>query len=259
MALDLAHQVYGDPAAPPLVVLHGLFGSARNWHTLAQGWGDHQRVFAVDLRNHGQSPWDATMDYPAMAGDLQRFFQRHRLSTATLLGHSMGGKAAMAFALEHPHAVARLVVLDIAPVVYRHSHRAYIDAMAGLDLSQYQRRTAVDGALALQIPEVGIRQFLLQNLRTQDGRFSWRLNLAALAQHMDDLVDFPTDLQAKRYEGPTLFLAGEHSDYIEPAHEPAIRRLFPHAILETLPEAGHWLHAERPQAVAARVGAFLHA
>jgi esterase len=254
MALELAYDAYGE-AGRPLVILHGLLGSARNWTALAKQLGESARVFALDLRNHGRSPWAEAMSFNAMAGDVAAFIEHHGLRPATVIGHSLGGKVAMRLALSRPSLVDRLVVVDVAPVAYRHSFAGYIEALSRIDLSALRRRSEADQALAEAIPDPGIRSFLLQNLVQSDARFSWRINLAALADNMSDLMGFPIE-PAAAYRGPTLFLAGGRSDYIGPEHDALIAQLFPQARHAVIEDAGHWVHAERPAEFLAQLQAF---
>jgi len=244
MALELAFDAYGE-TGPPLVILHGLLGSARNWTAIAKQLGESARVFALDLRNHGRSPWAEAMGLNAMAGDVAAFIERHELRPATVVGHSLGGKVAMRLALTRPSLVDRLVVVDVAPVAYRHSFGGYIEALQRVDLSVLRRRSEADQALQGAIPEPGIRSFLLQNLVQSDAGFSWRINLAALADNMSGLMGFPVEAAAA-FRGPTLFLAGGRSDYIGPEHDALIAQLFPQARHAVIEDAGHWVHAERP-------------
>lgn len=246
MALDLAYDVIGE--GPPLVVLHGLFGSARNWRGIAKRLADRRRVYSVDLRNHGDSPWDDDMNYPAMADDLRAFLERHDIAGAAVMGHSMGGKAAMALALLYPEQVSRLIVVDVAPVAYDARLRTYARAMADVDLGAASRRAEVDALLAPGIPEAGIRAFLLQNLVARDGGLSWRLNLAVLDREMETIAGWPDDLMVRRYDGPAHFVAGGRSRYIRPEHRETILALFPAATYAIVPGAGHWVHAEKPEA-----------
>jgi pimeloyl-ACP methyl ester carboxylesterase len=244
-------------AGSPVLVLHGLFGSARNWATIARRLAERHRVFALDLRNHGASPWTETMSYPEMAADVRAFIEGRGLGPVAIVGHSMGGKVAMVLALESPALVERLVVVDIAPAYYPPVLLSYIEAMRAIDLERTTRRADVDAALAAAVPEEGIRQFLLQNLVHEGGGLRWRLNLATLAVSMPAISEFPEPPEGTVYDGPTLFIAGERSDYVQPAHRAAIRRLFPRASLLKLRDAGHWIHAERPDAFVATLLPFL--
>ena len=255
MTLDLSFTEVG--AGPPLIILHGLFGSSRNWASHARQLGETHRVFTLDLRNHGASPWAETMTYREMAGDVAAFLVSHGLEGATLLGHSMGGKTAMLLALERGDLVGRLIVVDIAPVAYHHSHLPYIEAMRAVDLSAAARRGDVDRALRDAVPDPGLRGFLLHNLASEEGRLRWRINLAGLGDNMDTLIGYPDDLTGLSYGGPTLFLAGATSDYLLAEHHPYIRALFPAAEIDAIADAGHWVHAEQPQAFLARVRTFL--
>lgn len=255
----LIREAESGNAATPLLIAHGLFGSARNFSSLSRKIAQGRRTILVDMRNHGESPWDADCSYPAMADDLAATVRAEAGGTAVVLGHSMGGKAAMALALLHPEHVAALVVADIAPVAYRHSHAGYISAMEKVDLAAMTRRADADPTLAEAIPEAPLRAFLLQNLVFEDGAARWRINLAGLAEGMPDLLDWPESLAGRTYDGPTLFLHGGASDYVAPPTHGAVRSQFPAAEIDALPGAGHWLHAEQPEAFAARIGGWLAA
>jgi esterase len=256
MIVPLAAVEYG--AGPPLAILHGLFGSGRNWASMAQRLAAHHRVIAIDLRNHGASPWAETMDYREMAEDVRATLQARGYDRFSLLGHSMGGKAAMTAVLEHGAAVERLIVADIAPVAYAVHHLGRVKAMRGLDLDNVKRRSEADAALVPAIPDAAERAFLLQNLVLQDGQASWRLNLEAIGREMPRLVGFPAIQAGRTYDGPSLFVAGDRSDYLRPDHEAVIRRLFPNAEITNIENAGHWLHVEQPAAFLAVVEAFLN-
>lgn len=240
----------------PLVILHGLFGSARNWQMFVKRFGQGQDAYGLDLRNHGGSPWNDRMDYPAMAGDLGRFLDDRGLDRAVVLGHSMGGKAAMTLALTAPERVERLIVVDIAPVSYTHTHLPYVKAMKAADLTGRSRRSQVDEQLRDAVPDPNLRAFLLQNLEVEDGGLRWRINLDALEAGMDNLIGFP-DLGSARYDGPALFIGGAKSDYVTPEYEGDIRRRFPAAEIRMVADAGHWLHAEKPEAFTSLVEAVL--
>jgi esterase len=256
MSLELAHIAHGE-SGPPVVILHGLLGSARNWSSFARQIGVRRRAFALDLRNHGASPWADRMTYDQMADDVRAFMARQGLPTAAIIGHSMGGKVAMRLALAHGQQVERLVVVDVAPVAYQRSFNAYVEAMRCLDLSKISRRAEADALLAEQIDDAGVRGFLLQNLVIGEDGISWRVPLQALADNMPDLVDFPETPESERYEGPTLFVSGGRSDYVRPEHHAKILRLFPNAQFVTIPEAGHWVQAEAPEKFLEVVGGFL--
>lgn len=245
----------GGPAGPVLIA-HGLFGSARNWGAVSKRMSDRGPVRSVDMRNHGTSTWSDDMTYTAMGQDL--------IASAAelggqidLIGHSMGGKAAMVAALQQPSAFRRLVVLDIAPVGYTHSHAHLIAAMRALDLTPLSTRPQADAALAQHVADPTIRAFLLQSLDLKSDPPAWRLNLEVLDRAMGDLVGFPT-VQGV-FQGPALFLSGDQSDYVLPTHRDQIRALFPRARFAKIKGAGHWLHAEKPREVEATLRAFLDA
>ncbi|MEO1687943.1 MAG: alpha/beta fold hydrolase [Pseudomonadota bacterium] len=251
----LATAPEGPETLPPLVIAHGLFGSARNWGGLAKRFAAAgRRVVAVDMRNHGDSFRDPANRYADMAADLAEVL-REEGGEADLLGHSMGGKAAMALALSDAGALRRLIVADIAPVAYAHTHQPYIDAMRAVDLSAVSRRSEADRALAAGVPDRALRAFLLQSLAVGPEGARWKLNLDALSANMADILDWPPIAGA--WSGPALFLAGGASDYLTDAHHLGVRRLFPSAHFATVPGAGHWLHAEAPGPFAEAVGAFL--
>lgn len=249
LALMLNYITEGDPALPRLIIAHGLFGQARNWGIIARALSDIRHVVLVDMRNHGDSPWFDSHSYEDMAADLAQVIGDDPVD---LLGHSMGGKAAMVTALLHPEMIRRLVVADIAPIPYAHDQMQHIRAMQSLDLGQITRRQQAAKALDTT-PEVA--GFLTQNLDLAHKR--WMINLDVLARDMPRILDFP-DL-GRRFDGPALFLSGGNSDYVTREHRGAIKALFPNARMAKIPGAGHWLHADRPDAVEAAIRAFLMA
>ena len=241
-------------AAPPLLIAHGLFGSARNWNAIARRLSDGRKVLAADMRNHGASPRLPSQSYPEMAEDLAEVIARHG-GRADVLGHSMGGKAAMALALARPGRVRRLIVADIAPVAYAHSHAGLIRAMRGLDLKRIASRAEADALLAADLPDPALRAFLLQSLDLKERR--WRLNLDVLERDMEKITGVPPI--EGRFAGPALFLNGSRSAYLRPEHHARILELFPAARFAQIEGAGHWLHAEQPRAFEEAVRAFLDA
>ncbi len=255
MSLELAADRFGA-AGPPLVILHGLLGSARNWTSIARRLAETHRVLVPDLRNHGRSPWAETMSFDEMAGDVAALIEAQGLAPALLVGHSLGGKVAMRLALTRPELAARLVVVDVAPVLYRHSLRPYLDAMRAVDLAAVTRRPEVETELARTIQDPSMRAFLLQNLvRTEQG-YAWRANLEAIAASLPELMGFPNST-GLAYPGPTLFIAGGRSPYVRPEHRPLIRQLFPQAEHATIAGTGHQVHAERPDEFLAALRPFL--
>lgn len=243
------------PGLPPVLLAHGLFGQARNLGVIARALAETRRVISVDMRNHGDSPWSEDHSYDALAGDLAAVVEAEG-GPADVVGHSMGGKAAMWLALTRPQLVRRLVVLDIAPVAYSHTQTDLIDAMEGTDFSSCASRGQADQALSARIEDHSVRAFLLQSLDLKADPPRWRMNLAALRAQMAQLTGFP-DASGRRFDGDTLVLAGGDSDYVTPQGEAALADLFPAAVIERVAGTGHWLHAEKPAEVARRVIAFL--
>jgi esterase len=234
-----------------LLIAHGLFGSARNWGVLSKRLSDTRRIDAVDMRNHGASPWFDSQSYADMAQDLAGEID----GQADVLGHSMGGKAALVLALTQPEKVARLIVADIAPVAYSHTQLHLIKAMQDVDLTAISSRRDVDDILSEQIDEPAVRAFLLQSLDMKGDVPRWALNLDVLAREMPDIIGFP-NIEG-RFDGPTLFLSGGASDYVRPEHRARILALCPNAEFRQIPGAGHWLHAEKPREFEAEIRAFL--
>ena len=212
-------------------------------------FAEHFTVFTVDQRNHGRSPHSEVFTYPAMVDDLAAFMDAHGLDTAHLLGHSMGGKTAMHFALTHPHRTDSLVVVDIAPKVYPPAHTVIFDALRGLDLDAHRTRAAIDAALRPQIPVDAVRSFLLKNLRRDgDGGYAWKVSLENIYRNYTHLSG---SLEADGlFEAPTLFVRGGASDYVADEDTELIISFFPEAEMATIDGAGHWVHAEKPQAFA---------
>ncbi|KQP39026.1 alpha/beta fold hydrolase [Pseudorhodoferax sp. Leaf274] len=247
MPVELAFESLG--AGPPVVILHGLFGAGRNWTQLAQALAAHYRVILPDARNHGASPWAESMSYPEMAGDVAALIEREGLQQPVVVGHSMGGKTAMALALAQPQAIGALAVIDIAPQAYADQFSSYVAAMRSLDVAAATSRRELQQALATRLGPNAPVDFLLQNLRRHGERFDWRINLMATSMCMGTLCGFPDALATRRYDGPALFVHGADSDYVPPAAVPRIRALFPRARLLSIPDAGHWVHADQPAAL----------
>lgn len=231
---------------PSLLIVHGLFGSARNWGAIAKRLSDSREVIAVDMRNHGSSPFTDIHRYPELAQDLAEVIvdEGHPMD---VMGHSMGGKAAMVLALTRPELVNRLVVADIAPVPYDHSQSKYIEAMRALRLEGLSTRTEANARFAPLVPEPQIRAFLLQSLDLRASPPVWRLNLDVLDRDMGAITGWSDSSGYTPYTKPTLFLSGGNSDYVGAEHRSRIKALFPKARMAKLPGAGHWLHAEKPR------------
>ena len=241
---------------PPLVLLHGLFGSARNWGAVQKALASDYRVVALDLRNHGASPHAPAMDYAAQAADIAETLAALGVERAVVLGHSMGGKAAMMLALTRPELVERLIIADIAPRPYAPALRAVVAALQALPLHAGLTRQEADQALRAAVPEAPIRSFLLQNLRFETAPPSWRIGLAEIAAAMPAIEDFARPPGA-RFDGPALAMAGALSPYIRAEDHAAFRALFPRIRFVSIPRAGHWLHAENPQGFSAALEEFL--
>ena len=243
----LNRDEYGEPDAPILLIVHGLFGSARNWRAIAKRMSAEYRVIVVDNRNHGHSFHDPVMNYPVMADDLARVITAAG-RPAMVLGHSMGGKASMYLALRYPELVTGLMVGDIAPIKYVHGmgNVAHANAMLSIDLATCKTRAEVAALLAQSVTDPSLQAFFLQSLKIDDDGAHWLPNLAVLKSEMATIVDFPeTD---RTYDGPTLFLAGEESDFITDDGRDRAVELFPNARFAKLKAAGHWLHADQPRA-----------
>lgn len=241
-----------DTSRPPLMIVHGLFGSARNWNVIAKRMSETRRVIVPDMRNHGNSFWADTHSYHDLAADLSELIRAHG-GTVDLVGHSMGGKAAMVLALTEPSSVERLLVADIAPVAYGHSQQQFIDAMRAVDLTKVTRRAAAVAQLARQVEDTTLQSFFTQSLNVKEQR--WLYNLDALERDMPHILGFP-DMDGQ-YDGLTLFLSGANSDYVLPKHRARIKALFTNARFAKIQDAGHWLHAEQPRAFEASLRAFL--
>ena len=257
MLATLRHPAQMPATLPPLVIAHGLFGSARNWNVIARRLSDLREVIAVDMRNHGDSPRAATQSYPDMAADLAGVIASLG-APVDLMGHSMGGKAAMQLALTEPALLRRLVVADIAPVAYSHDQSQHIHALRGLDLTDLTTRAEADRRLALTVPDPALRAFFLQSLDLRaEGGPRWRLNLDVLDAAMPQIVGWPGT--GGSFPGPALFLTGSESPYVRPEHRAMIGALFPKARFAKLTGAGHWLHADRPREFEETVAVFLSA
>ena len=249
----LAFEELGNPDDAPLIILHGFFASSRNWRQVAEKLAAKFHVYVLDMRNHGASPHHPVMDYPAMAADLLQFMDDQNLTAANLLGHSMGGKVAMWFALNHPERVDKLIVADIAPVSYTHCFNNLIAALKALPLHDISNRKQAELLLAAAIPDLSYRQFLLQNLILKDGGYCWRVDLDIFQQSAPHIIAFPDATSVTPYIGKALFLAGADSGYVK---ADAITSLFPNAELSFIADAGHWLHVQQPGGFVERVEAF---
>jgi pimeloyl-ACP methyl ester carboxylesterase len=252
--MKLVFEEFGDAQPPPLIILHGFFASSRNWRTVAEKLATQFHVYVLDQRNHGASFHDAVMDYPTMAADLLAFIEQQGLAKVSLLGHSMGGKVAMWFALNHPNFVDKLIIADIAPVSYTHCFDATIGALKSLPLAHISNRKQADEFLATAIAELSYRQFLLQNLVLVNGAYQWRVDLDIFQRTAPAIIAFPDTDKVTPFIGKALFIAGEQSNYVQIED---IDPLFPSATLSIVANAGHWLHVQQPAVFISRVADFL--
>lgn len=256
MAVELtAIRVGTATGAPPLVVLHGLFGNANNWRPIALKLGQQREVFLLNLRNHGTSPHSPEMTYEVMADDVARFIADNELGAADVLGHSMGGKTAMCLALASANLVDRLVVIDTAPVHYEKLNFGLLPALMQLDLTSFTNRAGADELLRPAVPNDRLRSFLLTNLVRKGDEFGWRVNLEAIESHLGDLCGFPE--VGAQFDRPTLFVGGQQSEYRVDAHTTAITGRFPAARMEMIENAGHWTHGDQPEATLVVIENFL--
>ncbi|HPF47266.1 MAG: alpha/beta fold hydrolase [Alphaproteobacteria bacterium] len=244
--MKLNFDQYGDdPSKKLLIILHGLYGSASNFRGLAKIYAADFNVYCLDLRNHGSSPHSDQMSYPLMAADVIEFMDDQNLEKAHILGHSMGGKTAMQIALHFPDRVDKLVVGDIAPVVYPHHHERIFEGLQAIPLDQISSRGEADKILSQYVDEAGVRLFLLTNLvRNDEGIFQWRINLPVLIREYEHISAAP---DGTPFDGETLFIRGDRSDYVSDDYVPEILALFPNAKIETIDHCGHWLHSEKPK------------
>ncbi len=240
--MELFYRELGQ--GQPILMLHGIFGSSDNWLTSSRALSEHYRTFALDLRNHGQSPHDDEFDYPSMVRDVLEFMEQHQLTNPVVIGHSMGGKVAMNLAVAHADKVAKLIVVDIAPKPYNMENYVVLKGLNAVPIETIQSRQDADAALAEHVPEPEVRQFLLKNLqRKPEGGFRWKLNLPAITANIEK-IGLPLYHDGV-FERPTLFVRGARSNYIRDHHLDRIRAIFPNARFETL-DAGHWVPAEQP-------------
>ena len=249
--LNYIHYPSTKSNKTPLLIVHGLYGSARNWGVISKRLSDEREIFAIDQRNHGDSQWCETQSYFDMAGDLQEFLEH--FGSMAVLGHSMCGKAAMVLSILEPRLVEKLIIADIAPVSYSHNNTQYIRAMKNVQLDKLATRTDAIIQLAESVPKPELRSFFAQSIDLKNKR--WKLNLDVLESEMEKIISFP-QLSGK-FEKVSLFLSGALSNYLQITHRPTIKKLFPKAKFAKIPNAGHWLHAEKPREFEAAVRTFL--
>jgi esterase len=258
--MNLNYKVFGESGShrPPLIILHGLLGSLDNWQTIARKLSDKLQVFIIDQRNHGRSPHTSEFNYELLSNDLLEFYQQHNISKAHLLGHSMGGKTAMQFALQHSDKVEQLIVVDVAPVAYEDQHSNVFAALLAADVKNAKAREEVEASLREKIKDEATVQFLMKGLQREEAPqsgFQWRLNVESLHKNYGLIAAGITS--SKSFAGETLFIKGEKSSYINPDHYPAIEKLFPNYQVSEINEAGHWVHADKPNEFISEVIKFL--
>lgn len=252
--MKLNFKTFGE--GKPLLILHGLFGSLDNWQTLGKQLAETHKVYLVDLRNHGKSPHSSEFSYEEMAKDVAELIQDEQLDKVSIIGHSMGGKTTMTFAVEFPQFVEKLVIVDIAPKKYAPHHDEIIKALYSLDLSAISSRREADEEMKKSIENDGTRLFLLKNLnREKEGGYSWKMNLDMLSENIEKVIDvteipFPIPLE-------TIFIRGGSSGYILDSDFERIEELFPNSEIATIQNAGHWVHAEKPQELLSLIIDFL--
>lgn len=252
--MELNYKSFGE--GYPIIILHGLFGTLDNWQTIAKKLAEKYSVYIIDQRNHGRSPHDDAFDYGVMADDLQVFMESHWMYEAHIIGHSMGGKTAMQFALNYPDLVNQLVVVDIAPKGYEGGHQTIFEALLSLDLTKIASRKEADELLKQKIKDFGVRQFLLKNLtRQKAGGFKWKMNLPVIYQNYKQILSAIESEDT--FDNSTLFIRGGASDYVKAEDMASIETLFPSAELATVAEAGHWVHAVAPDTLLELVFNFL--
>lgn len=246
-----------------LVILHGLFGSSKNWQSLSSVFSEHFDVLTLDLRNHGLSFHDDVMDYPSMVEDVHQLLAHLDIQSCRVIGHSMGGKVAMLLALKYPQLVSQLVVADIAPIAYQHDYNHLVDPVMALNLDELDSRAAVDKALQPSIPDLQLRHFLLQSLVRDSGKWRWKNNWSAIKQHIDKITGFPGLESSPALDGVqsncwkvnsrALFISGGDSDYVDEQGKFVINQHFEQPQFKVLDGANHWLHAEQPKQFAQAV------
>ncbi|GLU42629.1 alpha/beta fold hydrolase [Allomuricauda sp. NBRC 101325] len=244
--MELLHsKILGE--GKPFIILHGFLGMSDNWKTLGSEYAEQgYQVHLVDQRNHGKSFHSPDFDYELLAQDAINYMDHHGIKSAYVLGHSMGGKTAMQVATSHPERVKKLIVADIAPKFYPPHHDFIFNGLSKLNFDEISNRREADEELAKHIKDMGIRMFLLKNLYWEEqGKLGFRFNYEILKEKMGEIGEniAPTAI----YEGPSLFLRGDRSEYIMPNDYPEIKRHFPNSEIETIDKAGHWLHAENPK------------
>lgn len=239
----------------PLIILHGLLGSSDNWHSLGKVFAETFSVYMIDQRNHGQSPHSDEFNYKLLTEDLEEFVRENKIEKPHIIGHSMGGKTAMNFAVKNPKSVDRLIVVDIVPKKYVVRHDRLIEGMKAIPLAETTSRAEAEVAMAGYEPDPAVRQFLLKNLtRDSEGKFMWKVNLPAIDRHLQETGE--AMVYKGTFNGPALFMNGKKSDYFKTGDDALIKKIFPQAKFMSL-DTGHWVQAEKPQEFSQAVLEFL--
>lgn len=253
MALNF--QEFGE--GEPLIILHGLFGSGRNWQGIAKQLAERFHVYTVDLRNHGSSPHLESMSYSDMAADLVDFMDQQGLAAAHILAHSMGGKVAMRLALTQAERLLKLMVIDIAPVAYQHGFNDVLAGLKSVPVAEITSRKQADEILSQHIEVVSLRQFLLQSLvPSNSGGYEWRINVSSIENNLTGIIGFELT-EAEEYLGETLFISGGNSTYLSKDKQKIALKYFPSAAIEVIPKVGHWPHVESPAKFLELINSFL--
>ena len=243
--MKLFYRKFGH--GQPLIILHGLFGQSDNWNTLAKQFSENGfEVYTVDLRNHGLSCHSDTWDYNIMSDDIFELINDLKLQHVILLGHSMGGKVAMQFAIKHQEMLSKLIVVDIAPKGYSSTQEDVVEALNAVDFNVVKTRKEADAVLSEYLSDIGTRQFLLKNIYWKsDTELAWRFNLKAITEHIKNVGEVTPDTTSCNV--PALFIRGLKSNYILDEDLNLIQKIFPVSTLESVADAGHWVHAEKPK------------
>lgn len=252
--MQLYYKQLGETGIP-VIILHGLFGSSDNWQGIAKTLSDQYRVYLIDQRNHGRSPHSSDFTYQAMSSDLLEFIKEHNIVKPVIIGHSMGGKTAMKFAVQYPEMLSKLVVIDISPRFYPVHHSRILEGLAAVNLQKITSRQEADAQLAHYEPHPTVRMFLLKNLyRNENGQFAWRINLPVINDQIENVGEALNEVSI---DTPVLFINGEKSDYIKVEDHALIKKIFPKASFSTIPDAGHWVHAEKPEEFVSKIKDFV--
>ena len=244
---EILHSKITGDKPKHLLILHGLFGQSDNFATLAKQFAELYTVHAIDLRNHGRSFHLDDMSFDAMSDDILNYLNHHQIEECYLLGHSLGGRSVIEFSYKHPEKVEKLIVADMAPKAYPPHHQGIIKALNSVDFEQIAKRSDVEEVLKQYIPDLGTRQFLLKNVyHAENGQYAFRFNLKTLTDSYNEMVG--GNLTNGIFDKPTLFLRGEKSDYILDSDFELIHKHFPNSEIKTIPNSGHWVHAENPKA-----------